>query len=213
MSIIPEKVKEWLARGGDPARLEAVIAEQDAREKEAEALGVAFKAADAPAEGDAMMADQAAAPADGEDAQAEGDELDMIVELIGQALAPMNAKLDTILEAVGGIATAEKMAQMHSGMAGMLDEMKNSMLGQQKQKDDETAQIREALAAAQQQTAQLEARLKELEGDQPALLRQGYRASQDPATTVIPERLKDAGPRPDPLAPMLAAIEAAYQGQ
>lgn len=213
---IAEKLKEWLARGGDPAKLEAVIGEQDAREKEAEALGIAFKADGGLSGADQPEAIQAPPPVDGEpmmEAEPEGDELDMIVELIGQALAPMNAKLDAIVQAVGGIATAEKMAAMHSGMSGMLDELKACVGGYQKQKDDESVAISQALQAAREQAAQLEARLKELEGDQPAALRQGYRASQDPATTTIPDRLKEAGPKADPLDPMVTAMKAAFQGR
>lgn len=131
----------------------------------------------------------------------------VLVSAFQQALAPLAERLD-----------------VETKMRGALDELKSVAATYTTKKDDELASLKESQAAeteqlrtalkeaqaaatkAQQQATAIDARLKTLEGEQPAAAR-GYRPSQD-AGTVIPEgsRLKEGSPEPDPLAPHMTAI-------
>lgn len=108
---------------------------------------------------------------------------------------------DAVLLAMGGSPAdfASKMAEMKAQYEAM-GKAFGSMQQAAKSKDDaaaaqaaELVALKESRDALANQLTALDARLKELEGDQPAL--KAYRASTDPATVVTPpaETVKAAG--------------------
>jgi hypothetical protein len=208
MTLPPEKLKalETLL-GADGAR--ELIAGVQQTDKAAQAAGVAFKdAAAPPAEitiggvtytvkapmspeqmmqaamteaGDAEM--RAEEMEEAEPISDDDDAMDLTVGDLKRLIG------DAVLMAMGGSPAeyASKMAEMKA----QYEAMGKAFGAMQAQKDDQAAataaelatlkQSRDALAA---QVAALDTRLKELEGDQPAL--KPVRASESPATVVTP---------------------------
>ena len=238
MAAIPtEKGAEFLARGGDPALLEQLLTDQQGITQKAEQAGIAFKGDQSGAEGViALLAQQTGMPADQVRAQfkeflqtlapavpvaealgltekaapppADVVEEDVEVEAPGDDEGPLltEKEMDMIADRV--VLKLGPALDMEGKMRGYADEVRNLFSQQTAKKDDAVAALQEQVAQLQGQLSEsqserttLKQRLDTLEGDQPSGAR-GYRASQDPATVVgetPTTTTKDAAPAPDAL--------------
>lgn len=118
--------------------------------------------------------------------QAAAEELEEAAEPIGDDTDVMDLTVGDLKVVLGGI-----VEEMIAGYNAKMGEMKSQYeaMGKafgamQAQKDTAVSEQTAALATVQQTLADVGARLKELEGDQPAT--KGYRPSTDPATVIPP---------------------------
>lgn len=218
--LTPEKRKEFEARLG-PAAVASILGEVEQTEKSADGLGVRHKGEDQPertarwdgtqwvetTKADAMPPEL--------DAKAEGDggEMAMEDELIeaeplddapaGEFVGDMTpdefmGMLTTAMQAT--FAPLIEALNIESKMRGVVEEVKGIASGYQTTKDAaaaEAADLAQQIATLKAEQAATAAKLKELEGDQPASATAGYRASLHGPPPTIPA-LKDAAPQIDP---------------
>lgn len=221
--LTPEKRKEFESRLG-PAAVASILGEAEQTEKSADGLGVRHKgAADSPTrtaewdgaqwvettKADTMPPElDAKAGGDGADVAIEDDltEEPLDEEPAGEFVGDMTPDafvglITTALQAT--FAPLIEALNIEAKMRGVVEEVKGITANYQTTKEDADAQRAQELAALNQQIASLKAdqdaataKLKELEGDQPASA-QGYRASLHGPAPTIPA-LKDAAPQIDP---------------
>jgi hypothetical protein len=221
MPLSPEKLKALeLLLGGDLAA--EVVDQADKTVKAADAAGVAYKAAEPDGEitvngvtytvkapmppeqmAEAAMteaADAAAEMVDDAEGVEDAGEMDDATDIVDLTVGQLKAVLADALEMViGGMSS--KMADMRS----QYEAMGKAFGAMQATKDTAAGELealkasRDALAA---QVGAMDARLKELEGDQPTLSG-GFRASESATTAVAAPATVKAGP--------LNPAEAAYR--
>lgn len=219
--LTPEKRKEFEARLG-PAAVASILGEVEQTEKSADGLGIRHKGEDQPkrtAEWDGTQwvettkAD--AMPPALADAKAEGDGGEMLVEdelieeepldeepagdFLGDMMADeFFARQAEALQVV--LAPLIEALNIESKMRGVVDEVKSITAGYQTTKeaaDANAADLAQQIATLKAEQAATAAKLKELEGDQPASATAGYRASLHGPPPTIPA-LKTSAPQVDP---------------
>jgi hypothetical protein len=210
--LTKEKETELRSLLGDQSDLlDQLLAKAVQTDKAAQSANVAYKDDDslrafireeiAAALKTAAPADAAAPPLGNAEEDALDDGADDALEddTGGLSLSPDD------LTAIGGIITEQlaplvKALDIATKLAGHVDELKG-MMGGVATKDDARAV---ELTALKEQQAKIDARLKELEGDQPrgGVWRPGapaYRASAASDTVTTNTSLKEGEPAPDPI--------------
>lgn len=206
--LTKEKQDEYLARGGDLALLESLLAEQQTTEKAAEAAGVSYKEDATPPTVSTDAEQPAPDPAPEPEAEATTEKaMEMAAAPTGDVDdGPLltDAEMDMIGERV-----AMKLAPMFN-VKGMIDDLKSSFGGQMAKKDDDIASLKEALAQSQALTANLQARLANLEGDQTSAAKRSV-ARPDLGAAAFPA-LKGAEPKADPINDFFADVPGGSNG-
>lgn len=178
--MIAEKIKAFAALLKDDELVSSILAQAEAKEKEAQALLVDFKEADQ--EPPAAVAAEPPIEATKDEAEMEAPEID-------------EAELEPVIgdmtpDAFAGM-LAEAMGKAMEPYQKELHEVQASV----KTKDDTDAALREALELQAQTISTLKSQLDELTGSQPRAATKGYRASQD-ADTVVKDDSRVKGKQP-----------------
>lgn len=182
--MISEKIKAFAALLKDDELVQSILDQAEAKEKEAQNLGVAFKEGEDEPETETPVA--AVAPDEPQiEAKSDDETGNMEEEIEGE---PVIGDM-TPDEFAGLLATA--MSKAMEPYQAEVKALKASMT----KKDDSEADLREALELQAKTVKQLKSQLDELSGSQPRLQTKGYRASQDDAT-VVKENSKVKGLQP-----------------
>lgn len=242
MATVKERLEELTRLLGDSALVQRVLQAAETTQKTIDEQGVAYKSDDAPtvyiapdgtqgliqdgqfvalkAVEPPVVETEEKAPPEGEmdAAMSPEDEGGLTLSpedltAIGQAVASAIAPL------VGALDIESKMRGHMDAMRGGVDELKTMFGGYQKQKDSEAADqaatiatLKAAIEKSDQERADFAARLAELEGDQPIALKNGYRASGDPATVRKKEGDGDTPPDQPPPANPFADMQQFIMG-
>ncbi len=188
MSMIAEKVKKFIATlGGDEKKVQEALEKAELTEKDAEALGIAWKGGDPDPEGEPAGEEPEGEEPEGDDPEGddpegddpEGDEKSFLGNMTSKQFQELQGEsLKGVIEPLG-----VQLKEIQTAQAKV---------------DDTQISLKEAVDNQSKRLEGMDKRLKELEGETPRG-RDGYRPSQDDDTVISDDHtLKGVKPEMDP---------------